>query len=133
MFITKSKKSPFYSLVFNIDGKRKTITTKTTDFLEACKFAINYDSEIVKVPENNDESITLIQFKNEYVEYLKSSKSINYIRSVGLSFKTLLQYSGNLSLNQINHRILDKFITEIFTKTPRACVVYYRTLKAAFS
>ncbi len=64
---------------------------------------------------------------------MKTTKSQNYVRSVELSFNTLIKYSSDVFLNQIDIRTLDKFITSLFARTPRACLVYYRTLKAAFS
>ena len=38
MFITRLKRSPFYSLVYLENGERKSISSKTTDLKEARKF-----------------------------------------------------------------------------------------------
>lgn len=133
MLITKFKKSPYFQLVYEVDGKKTSVSTKTTNYKEAQLFLLNFLKEKETELKAISNQITLSQFKDEYVEYLKTSKSKNYIRSVELSFKTLIQYTGDIFLNRIDIRTLDKFLTSLFSKTPRACVVYYRTLKAAFS
>ncbi len=133
MLITKFKKSPYYQLVYEVDGNKTSISTKTTNYKEAQLFLFNFLKEKETELKEVSKQITLSQFKDEYVEYLKTTKSKNYVRSVELSFKTLIQYSGDPFLNRIDLRTLDKFVTSLFAKTPRACAVYYRTLKAAFS
>jgi integrase len=133
MLITKTKKSPYYQLVYEVDGKKTSVSTKTTNYKEAQLFLLNFLKEKETDLRSVSNQVTILQFKNEYVEYLKTSKSKNYIRSVELSFKTLILYTGDILLNRIDIRTLDKFITSLFSKIPRACVVYYRTLKAAFS
>lgn len=133
MLITKFKKSPYYQLVYEVDGNKTSISTKTTNYKEAQLFLFNFLKEKETELKAVSKQITLSQFKDEYVEYLKDSKSKNYVRSVELSFKTLIQFIGNPFLNRIDLRTLDKFVTSLFAKTPRACAVYYRTLKAAFS
>lgn len=133
MLITKTKKSPYYQLVYEVDEKKTSISTKTTNYKEAQLFLLNFLKEKETELKSVSNQVTILQFKDEYVEYLKTSKSKNYVRSVELSFKTLIQYTGDIFLNRIDIRTLDKFITSLFSRTPRACVVYYRTLKAAFS
>ncbi|MFA5805902.1 MAG: phage integrase SAM-like domain-containing protein [Melioribacteraceae bacterium] len=133
MLISKTKKSPFYQLIYFVDEKKTSVSTKTSNYREAQLFLLNYLKEKETELKSVSKQITLLQFKDEYVEYLKATKSKNYVRSVELSIKTLIRYSGDLFLHRIDIRTLDKFITSLFAKTPRACVVYYRTLKAAFS
>ena len=133
MLITKFKKSPYYQLVYEVDGNKTSISTKTSNYKEAQLFLFNFLKEKVAEQKSASKQITISQFKEEYVEYLKTTKSKNYVRSVELSFNTLIKYSGDVFLIRIDLRTLDKFITSLFARTPRACLVYYRTLKAAFS
>ncbi len=133
MLITKFKKSPYYQLVYEVDGNKTSISTKTSNYKEAQLFLYNFLKEKITEQKSASKQITISQFKEEYVEYLKTTKSINYVRSVELSFKTLIQYSDDVFLNRIDLRTLDKFVTSLYARTPRACIVYYRTLKAAFS
>jgi hypothetical protein len=42
MFISKSKKSPFYQLTYEVNGKRTTVSTKTKNLQDAYKFMANF-------------------------------------------------------------------------------------------
>ena len=42
MFLTKVQRSPFYQLVYEVDGKRKTISTKTSLLPAAYKFLASF-------------------------------------------------------------------------------------------
>jgi len=75
MFLTKSKKSPYYQITYEVNGKRTTISTKAKQRKEAEKFLeafINLKREI-ESEENiskkqSTSSITLSEFKNEYIK-----------------------------------------------------------------
>lgn len=138
MFISKSKKSPFYQLTYEVNGKRTTVSTKTKNLQAAYKFMANFssDEKYLHREENNEQKIkpiTLSKFQDEYVDYIQQTKSKSYVRSVKLSFKMLVEFSGDVYLNRLDLRTLDKFITLTFQRTPRGASLYYRTLKAAFS
>ncbi len=139
MFISTSKKSPFYQLTYEVDGKRTTVSTKTKNLQDAYKFMANFSriGELThaerKETKQQIKSISLSQFKEEYVDYIKPTKSKSYVRSIELSFKMLIAFTGDLSLSKLELHTLDKFITHTFARTPRGASLYYRTLKAAFS
>ncbi len=157
MFISKSKKSPFYQLTYLVNGKRTTISTKTTLLSEAVKFLNNFRTQVndnsittthITFPELkkkteqlntfeqeklNEQKITLDYFKNEYVNYCTPIRSKHYITSIKLSFKMFSESVGNIPLNKISPRIIDTFLVKKFSTTKRAAALYYRTLKAAFS
>jgi len=44
-----------------------------------------------------------------------------------------MKYSNDIYLQRLTPRILDQFITERFATAPWSALMYYRTLKAAFS
>ena len=139
MFVSMNRKSPFYQLTYEVDGKRTTISTKTTDLKEANTFMMSFDkkissSKILPVESNcTTKNITLTKFRSEYLEYLESSKSKHYVRSAKLSFNMLIKYTGDIQLKQLSLGSLDKFINSTFARSPRAAALYYRTIKAAFS
>ena len=132
MYISKSKKSPFYQLTFEVNGKRTTISTKTPDYDEAKQFMATFQYPEVQ-PLGNNQSGTLSCFQDEYISYVSSSKSKSYIRSINLSFKQLIAYTGNISLKFLDIKTLDKFINSTYSHAPKAAALYYRTLKAAFT
>jgi site-specific recombinase XerD len=132
MYIVKNSKSPFYQLVYFVNGKRTTISTKTKNEKEAIRFLATFEKNNLE-EQPKITSVTLSKFQKEYLGYIKVTKSHHYIRSVKTSFKILLQFSGDIQLNNLDLRTLDKFITSTYHRTPRGASLYYRTLKAAFS
>jgi len=132
MFISKSKKSPFYQLTYEINGKRTTISTKTANHKEALKFMLNFSAGNLQ-PKQKTISISLSAFRDEYLDFISPTKSPSYLRSVKLSFKQLLLFTGDIPLSSLDLRTLDKFVTHTFARTQRGAHHYYRTLKAAFN
>ena len=139
MFISTSKKSPFFQLTYEVDGKRTTVSTRTKNLHDAYKFMANFSCidkfsrTEKKEAKQQIKSILLSTFKEEYVDYIKPTKSKSYVRSINLSFKMLIALTGDISLRQLDIHTIDKFITHTFARTPRGASLYYRTLKAAFS
>lgn len=132
MFISKSKKSPFYQLTYEINGKRTTISTKTKNPKEAYSFLENFQLQ-KEQPKKQTNCFFLSNFKDEYIEFARPVKSKKYLISISSSFKQLIAYCGNIPLNEIDIRIVDKFITTTFSRTQRGAHQYYRTLKASFN
>jgi len=135
MFLTKDKKSPFYQIVYFVDGKRTKKSTKKKTKVEAEKalknFLYNFNSNEVKV---KLKSISLAQFKEEYLTYCKSCRSQSYIeRSIIPAFNKFIAFIDAANLNKISSRQVDKFITSINSYSTSSAGLYYRTLKAAFS
>ncbi|MBX3007684.1 MAG: tyrosine-type recombinase/integrase [Melioribacteraceae bacterium] len=140
MFVVKVPKSRFYQIVYFVDGKRKTHSTKKTTAKEAWKYLDEFQNSLLnqrsKEISDQDEKKnfpTIAQFKNEYLDYVRLTKSKNYINSIDLSFKMFESCCGEISLRDIDTRIIDKFITTTFARTQRGAHQYYRTLKAAFN
>ena len=135
MFLTLTKKSPFYQLIYEVDGFRTTISTRTKDKSKAEIFMTNFKPEELKPKEIIPKiySIKLNKFKKEYLEYISSTKSKSYIRSVNLSFNQFQSYSKDIPLIRINNKLIDKFILKVFSRSKYAASLYYKTLKAAFT
>ena len=133
MFISKATKSPFYQLIYEINGKRTSTSTKTKNLQEAYKFMAKFHNEFENQAVHKIKPITLSKFQDEYLEYLRITKSKHYIRSVKTSLKILIEFCGDVYLNCLDARTIDKFTTATFQRTQRGASLYYRTLKAAFS
>lgn len=138
MFISKSKKSPFYQLTYEVNGKRTTISTKTTKEKEAQEFMYLFKNSLLHPVQKNTQSVinnslSLTNFQNEYLEYTRPTKSKNYLESITLSFKQFISFCGDISLDKIDTRTIDKFITSTYSRTQSGAHLYYRTLKAAFN
>lgn len=139
MFIFKSKKSPFYQLTYEVNGKRTSISTKTTKEKEAQEFLFKFKHSLIEKPHTKIVSeihapIKLLSsFQKEYSEYMFSIKSKNYLTSIAISFKQFISFTGDIPLNEIDTRTIDRFITSTFSRTQRGAHHYYRTLKTAFT
>ena len=135
MFLTKTKKSRYYQIVFFKDGKQTSRSTHTTDrktakiILDAFRKSFNEGA----YPSPSPNSIKLKKFSDEYIELLKLSTSEAYIkRSVIPAFKRLYIYLGNVELHNITSQKAEKFLLEHFHKAKYSTALYLRVLKAAF-
>lgn len=133
MYVVKIKRSKFYQIIYFVNGKRTTVSTKTTNLNSARKYLkdFNPDNRFINPPK--EINILLSKYCEEYVEFLKQSKSKNYVRCVELSFKMLITYANDVLIKNLQLQTIEKFLTHTFSRTQQGAVMYYRTLKAAFS
>ncbi len=131
MFLAKDNKSPFYQIVYFVDGKRTKKSTKKKTKAEALKILRQFEKPTVR--KTVSKIILLSEFRDEYISYSRQSKTKSYLKSIGLSFRQLILFTGNVPLNHLSTRILDQFITSTYSRAKGAAGLYYRTLKAAFS
>jgi len=133
MYLVKNNKSRFYQVVYFVNGKRTTVSTKTANKQKAETFLKNFTNRPTEPLQKQPQIISLSKFRDEYIAFLCASKSKHYVRSVKLSFDMLIKFSGDIPLNWLDLRTLDKFINTTFSRAQKAASLYYRTLKAAFS
>ena len=142
MYLAKNKKSSFYQIIYFIDGKRTTHSTKKTTRKEAVQYLEEFSIKSVNTSVAKKTirqktiikyTLTLSEFKKEYLEYSKPVKSKSYIVSIDYAFKYFIEYAGDIPLDQIQTRTVDKFIYSTFSRTQRGAHQYYRTLKAAIN
>lgn len=80
------------------------------------------------------EVVTLRVFCQEYSEFIKQNRSFAYYKSVGNSFKHLLEFfDAQKTIQSIGLKDLENFITYLQKKVPNGYRVYYRTLKSSFN
>ncbi len=131
MFLAKDNKSPFYQIVYFVEGKRTKKSTKKKTKAEALKVLKQFEKPVVRKTVNK--IIHLSKFREEYLEYSSQSKTKSYLKSICLSFRQLTLFTGDVPLNHLSTRILDQFITSTYSRSKAVAGLYYRTLKAAFS
>jgi integrase/recombinase XerD len=131
MYLVKYSKSPYFQIVYFVNGKRTKKSTKKTTKAEGLKVLREF-KESFHI-ESQEQSIRLSKFQEEYVSYSKRSKSNSYVKSINLSFSQLKSFTGDISLHYLTTRILDQFISTAYARSKGAAGLYYRTLKAAFS
>lgn len=139
MYLMKNNQSPFYQIVYFVDGKRTTRSTRTTNEKEAQRIlfefenSINYPQPAIIQQSVKNNSLLLSEFKEEFLEFARSTKSEKYVNTITSSFKQFISFCGDKHLDEIDTRTIDKFITVTFSRTQRGAHQYYRTLKAIFN
>ncbi|MCX6152230.1 MAG: tyrosine-type recombinase/integrase [Ignavibacteriales bacterium] len=131
MYLIKNKLSPYYQVIYLNGEKRTKISTKAIYKNDALKFLNEFENKITK--KKLKPVIHLKTFQDEYVESISMVKSKAYIRSIKLSLKMLIDFIGNIELQKIDKRIIEKFISITFQRSESGASLYYRTLKAAFN
>jgi integrase len=131
MYLTKSKRSPFYQLVYFRNGKRTSVSTGKRNKSEAIQFLKTFKVQSLKPLQKN--TLKLTDFENKYLTYIMDIKSKSYIKSIRLSFRMLMNYSGDVLIDQINKQMVESFILSTFRRSGSAAGLYFRTLKAAFT
>lgn len=80
------------------------------------------------------EVVTLRVFKDEYSTLIKNSRSKAYYNSVNIALNHLIDFFGiQHSINAIQLKDVEDFLTHLQQKVKKGHVVYYRNLKAAFN
>lgn len=138
MYLFKNHQSPFFQIVYFPARKRTTVSTKKKNKNEAMEFLIKFKNSLSEksqeiIIQENPPTITLSQFRDEYISYLTPTKSTKYISSIKYSFNQFVLFCGDIQLPNIDNRLIDKFITSTFARAQRGAHHYYRTLKAAFN
>lgn len=139
MFLAKNNKSSYYQIVYFVDGKRTTHSTKKTNEQEAVQYLEEFKKNLanpsgaITQKTFSKNTFTLSKFKEEFLEYIKPVRAKKYVGSNSYSFNYLIEYAGDLPLNKIKISTVDKFIHSTFTRVQRGAHHYYRTLKAALN
>lgn len=76
---------------------------------------------------------TISTFAVEYVSYLSKTHSPKYTRDAERAFHKLLDFAGDITLNQITPVKLETFFADSFKRAQFETARNYRTLKAAFN
>ncbi len=131
MYLSKNERSPYYQIIYEIDGKRTSKSTGKKLKSEALQFLTEFEKQLEKTKETKP--VKLSEFINEYLQFI-SIKSESYQRSVKLSFKHFTDFIGkDLPLRKIDIRIVEKFLHITHNRSESLAALFHRTLKAAFS
>src|ERR1035437_6892502 len=131
MYLQKTNRSPFYQVIYKLDnGKLTSKSTGKKLKSDALIFLSEFQANLEKKKEIK---IVFIQdFETEYLSYIKSMRAASYHRSIKYSLDCLIAFTGNLKLNQLDYRLMEKFILKQYETSKSCAALYYRTLKSAF-
>lgn len=136
MFLTKTKRSRYYQIIYFKDGKQTSKSTYTTNRKKAKIILEVFQRSALELPEVPEVKCSprLKKFTEEYIELISLSCSRGYlIRSVKPAFKHLSLYFGNANLSSIKSKDAERFLLDHYKKAKHSAVLYHRVLKAAFN
>lgn len=136
MFLTLTKRSPYYQIVFFRDGKQSSRSTNTKNRKEAELILKMFGKELKESPlkPKEEKSVSLEKFSREYLEIMKLSCSESYYkRSVRPALLNLLKEVGNKKLSNLTPLLLEKFLLNLYQRSKYNAALYLRVLKASFN
>ena len=132
MFLSKRYNGIYYLWIVDDDGRRQKVSTGCNKKSDAIKFLSTFkDSERKK--RSNARRKSLIEFFLDYQEYAKSYHTIKTQHSVGNAFREFIRIIGNISLNEIGIKEIEKFLAKkIVEASEWTARKYYLHLASAF-
>jgi site-specific recombinase XerD len=131
MFLFKRKGIYYLEYFDEMENRKKRISTKARLKKEALKFLTDFKESLNELKKVR--YISVNDFRDEYIGYLKQSHSKSYVSLAKTAFKVLIKYTGNIPITKLNNRILEKLILENFNRTRHGARHYYINLNAAFN
>ena len=138
MFLFKRHGVFYLQYLDETENRIRRLSTKCTREREALNFLTRF-KEKLNAAEPRIRSISILDFLNEYVAFLQSGHSPDYIRSIRTSFRMLTRFLTKNNSNDFTRlqaltpATVELFFNEKFKESPSAASLYYRTLKAAFT
>ncbi len=130
MFIFQRNGIYYMEYFDDVEKKNRRVSTGERNKAAALKFLKNFVPE--KKEKNTQSQILLNDFFKEFYQFAKESLSQSYLRSIVLSSRMFINFTGNKHLRDITPREAELFISHTYARAKYSAHLYYRTLKAAF-
>ncbi|MFH1196963.1 MAG: tyrosine-type recombinase/integrase [bacterium] len=131
MFLFKRGSIYYLDYLSEAEGKIKRVSTKKKTKTEANLFLQSFKEKLTEG--SKKKSISIADFRAEYLNHIKDKLSPNYYRIIEISFKQFIDYSGDVNLRNISITISDKFISNTFKRTKEGARTYFIALRSAFN
>lgn len=132
MYLIKRKNGIYYIEFEDISTQTKRrVSTHSSNKKEALLFLSNFKQ--TKATSEKVVEITLQSFFDEYLNFIKITRSKKYAESVDLAFRHMIKYLGDLRLSKLTTRALEKFILDKYSNTQYGAAQFYKTIKASFN
>lgn len=138
MFLFKRGNIYYVEYIDTKTRKQRRLSTKERSRDKALSFAqsilsSNATNYLQANETNQNDVITLAQYKDEYCRFVEGMYSQKYVRSIKLSFREMMKSVENKNLREISIREIDHFLMTKYQSSMHASHLYLRTLKAAFN
>ncbi|MBU2492378.1 MAG: tyrosine-type recombinase/integrase [Bacteroidetes bacterium] len=131
MFIFKRKDVYYVEFFDESTNKNKRISTGEQTKAGAIKFVSDLRSNLKE--RSKTTGISLSEFFSEYESFARKSFTPNYFRSINLSYRMLIEFTGDIDIKKITPNIIENFLSHTFRRAKYGAHLYNRTLKAAFN
>lgn len=114
MFLSKNKRSGYYHIIYDdLNGKRKTKTTKSKNKADAMKFLLSFQKEIQIKKNATSEAITLQQFYYKFYKFIEARLKQKTVKVYKTTFTYLIKkYGTGKIINSFTTTDLEDIITE---------------------
>jgi len=110
LFISKHKNGYYYIYYIDLNGKRKSVTTKTKIKSEAVKVLSNFDQLINSKKNVFAEELTLKQFRWKFLKHSESIHAWKTTLDYKSTFNEMESYFGNILLTEFTQGSVEEFI-----------------------
>ena len=110
MFLFKKRNGYYYAVYNNDEGKRVFLSTKSKNKSEAYEFFSNLKQEIKNRRLNKIIPISLSEFKLKTLKRCELTLAEKTCKVYHTSFKYLLEYFGNITLNELNRNKIQGYL-----------------------
>jgi len=131
MFLLKRGSVYYVEYLDSEENRVRRVSTHQSIKRDAIKFLSDFEKNLKT--QKSYKHIFLEEFEKEYSDYVKNNLSTKYHTTVKLSFRQLINFTGNIPLSRLNYPMMEKFFTETFNRTQQGAWTYYRILKSAFN
>lgn len=100
-----------YHIRYSVNGKEKSISTKTKKKSEALKFLSNFNEEMKRRDELEYTPISLKKFCFEYLKYSEVQHTEKTHKTYKTTFKYLQEFFGQIELIDISFNDIEDYIT----------------------
>lgn len=110
MFLSKNPKGTYYLYYKQANGKRTSVSTHSTKKSEALKFLNEFKIRKDDQEQRKFISITLKEFRWEYLKYSESFHSWKTTLTYKTTFNMLLKFFGDIPLSELSRKKIEEFI-----------------------
>ena len=129
MFLSRRLNGIYYIHYSDTNGKRCKVSTECSNKKDATQLLKSY-----KVKEVVTSKTTLLDFQEEYLNYITPLLRPNSVLSVRLAFKEFYKLNGNVLIKDITIREVERFLSyKLINTSVWSARKYHVTLASAFN
>ncbi|HET55572.1 MAG TPA: site-specific integrase [Ignavibacteria bacterium] len=122
MYLSKHRNGYYYIYFQDESGRRKSISTKTKLKSEAAKFLSEFKDHLQQRKDSKTIPVSIQHFITKFLIYSSHIHSENHTKSLRTTLIKLLEYSGDINLNELQKQKVISFIEWRLSKVSNRAV-----------